>query len=58
MLKNYLKISWRNMVRQKMYSTIINQKMAKELGGNLLNKRIANYAGVWTVIGVVEDFHF
>src|SRR5260221_2575712 len=37
---------------------IINQKMAKELGGNMIGKRIDNYAGVWTIIGVVEDFHF
>lgn len=37
---------------------IINQKMAKELGGNMLGKRITNYAGLWTVIGVVEDFHY
>jgi putative ABC transport system permease protein len=37
---------------------IINQKMAKELGGNMVGKRITNYAGLWTVIGVVEDFHF
>lgn len=37
---------------------IINQQMAKELGGNMLGKRITNYAGLWTVIGVVEDFHF
>jgi putative ABC transport system permease protein len=37
---------------------IINQKMAKELGGNMLGKRISNYAGLWTVIGVVEDFHY
>jgi len=37
---------------------IINQKMAKELGGNMIGKRIDNYAGLWTVIGVTEDFHF
>jgi len=37
---------------------IINQKMAKELGGDMLGKRITNYAGVWAVIGIVEDFHF
>jgi putative ABC transport system permease protein len=37
---------------------IINQKMAKELGGNMIGKRITNYAGLWNVIGVVEDFHF
>jgi putative ABC transport system permease protein len=37
---------------------IINQKMAKQLGGNMLGKRIYNYAGLWTVVGVVEDFHF
>lgn len=37
---------------------IINKKMEKELGGDMLGKRITNYAGLWTVIGVVEDFHF
>ncbi len=37
---------------------IINQKMAKELGGNMLGKGITNYAGLWTVIGIVEDFHY
>jgi putative ABC transport system permease protein len=37
---------------------IVNQKMAKELGGNMLGKRIGNYAGQWTVIGIVEDFHY
>ncbi len=37
---------------------IINQKMAKELGGNMLGKRITNYAGLWTVIGIVADFHY
>jgi len=37
---------------------IINEKMAKELGGNMIGKRITNYAGSWTVIGIVEDFHF
>lgn len=39
-------------------SIIINQRMAKELGGNMVGKRITNYAGTWTVVGVVEDFHF
>jgi putative ABC transport system permease protein len=37
---------------------IINERMAKELGGDLMGKRITNYGGLWTVIGVVEDFHF
>jgi putative ABC transport system permease protein len=37
---------------------IINKTMEKELGGNMLGKRITNYAGLWTVIGIVEDFHF
>lgn len=37
---------------------IVNQQMAHELGGNMIGKRITNYAGLWTVIGVVEDFHF
>jgi putative ABC transport system permease protein len=37
---------------------IINKKMERELGGNMLGKRITNYAGLWTVIGVVDDFHY
>ncbi len=37
---------------------LINQTMAKQLGGNMVGKRISNYAGLWTVVGVVEDFHF
>lgn len=37
---------------------LINQKMAKQLGGNMIGKRIYNYAGLWTVVGIVEDFHF
>jgi putative ABC transport system permease protein len=32
--------------------------MAGKLGGNVLGKRIYNYAGLWTVVGIVEDFHF
>lgn len=39
-------------------SIIINRQMQKELGGNMVGKRITNYAGLWTVIGVVEDFHY
>jgi putative ABC transport system permease protein len=37
---------------------IINQQMAQQLGGNMIGKRITNYAGDWTVIGIVEDFHY
>lgn len=37
---------------------VINKKMAGKLGGNVLGKRIYNYAGLWTVVGIVEDFHF
>lgn len=37
---------------------LINQKMAKQLGSNMLGKRIYNYASLWTVVGIVEDFHF
>lgn len=40
-------------------SVIINQTMVKEMGGeNLIGKRISNGRHLWTVIGVVEDFHF
>ncbi|MDN5200982.1 ABC transporter permease [Fulvivirgaceae bacterium BMA10] len=39
-------------------AVIINQTMAKELGlENPIGKRIMNWQ-TWTVIGVVEDFHF
>lgn len=39
-------------------SIIINQSMAKELGlTNPIGKKIMNWRD-WTVIGVVEDFHF
>ena len=39
-------------------AVIINQKMAKELGlKNPVNTRIQNWQG-YTVIGVVEDFHY
>ncbi len=37
---------------------IVNQKMARDLGGDVIGKRITNGHKVWTVIGVVEDFHF
>lgn len=38
---------------------IVNQTMAKELGGNVIGKRITNGGDrLWTIIGVVEDFHF
>ncbi len=39
---------------------IINQSMAKELGlENPLGEGITNYTNkIWTVVGVVEDFHF
>jgi putative ABC transport system permease protein len=38
---------------------IINQAMAKELGfKNPVGQRITNSGPVWTVLGVVEDFHF
>jgi putative ABC transport system permease protein len=38
---------------------IVNQSMAKQLGGDVIGKRILNGGQVsWTIIGVVEDFHF
>jgi putative ABC transport system permease protein len=40
-------------------AVIINETLAKSL--NLrepIGERITNYAGTWTVAGVVEDFHF
>jgi putative ABC transport system permease protein len=39
-------------------AVIVNQSMAKELGlKNPLGERVMNWR-TWTVIGVVEDFHF
>lgn len=38
---------------------IVNQSMAKQLGGEVIGKRLMNGGKVsWTIIGVVEDFHF
>lgn len=40
-------------------STLVNETMAKALGGNVLGKRIVNSGNLGlTIIGVVEDFHF
>ncbi|WP_411029244.1 ABC transporter permease [Spongiimicrobium sp. 3-5] len=40
-------------------AAIINAKMAKNFGfENPLGKKITNSRGNWTIIGVVEDFHF
>lgn len=40
-------------------AVIINQTMAKQLGAkDPIGERITNTDRVWTVIGVVEDFHF
>lgn len=39
-------------------SLVVNQVMAKQLGGNVLHKRITNGGKAWTIIGVVENFHF
>ena len=40
-------------------SIIINQKMANELHfETAVGKRISNWDKTWTIIGVVEDFHF
>ncbi|MFZ6001459.1 MAG: ABC transporter permease [Bacteroidota bacterium] len=39
-------------------SMIVNQQMAKLLGGDVIGKRISNGGPSWTIIGVVEDFHF
>lgn len=38
---------------------IINESMAKELGvDDPIGLRVSNYAGKYTIVGVVEDFHF
>ncbi len=40
-------------------AVIINQAMVKELGlENPIGKQVANNWNTWTVIGVVEDFHY
>ncbi|KAA2239613.1 FtsX-like permease family protein [Chitinophaga agrisoli] len=40
-------------------AVIINQTMARQLGfKNPLGKRITNTDKTWSVIGVIEDFHF
>jgi putative ABC transport system permease protein len=40
-------------------SVIINQTMAKQLGlKDPIGKRITNTNTTWTVIGMIEDFHF
>ncbi|QCW98818.1 FtsX-like permease family protein [Aggregatimonas sangjinii] len=40
-------------------SIIINKKMAQELAlTNPIGKEIDNNGQVWTIIGVIEDFHF
>ncbi|MEP7257650.1 MAG: ABC transporter permease [Flavitalea sp.] len=40
-------------------SVVINQTLARELNlKDPIGKRVSNYAGVYTVIGVMEDFNF
>ncbi|MEI9920984.1 MAG: ABC transporter permease [Bacteroidota bacterium] len=38
---------------------IINQTMAKQFTiDDLIGRKVTNYAGTFTIIGIVEDFHF
>lgn len=37
---------------------IVNQAMAKEIGGEVIGKRIEGYSDTYTIIGIVEDFHY
>jgi putative ABC transport system permease protein len=39
---------------------IINESMAKEfgMGNDIIGKQVTNYSGKFTVVGIVEDFHF
>jgi len=37
---------------------ILNESMAKAFGGSVLGTRISNGGRVYTVIGIVRDFHF
>lgn len=39
-------------------SIIVNQAMAKEIGGEIIGKRIDGYRDSYTIIGIVEDFHY
>ncbi|UPK67587.1 ABC transporter permease [Chitinophaga filiformis] len=46
-------------MRTDSQAVIINQTMAKQLGlKDPIGKRISNTGSAWTIIGVVEDFHF
>ncbi|PSL23296.1 ABC transporter permease [Chitinophaga ginsengisoli] len=46
-------------MRTDSQAVIINQTMAKQLNlKDPIGKRITNNGATWTVIGVVEDFHF
>lgn len=39
---------------------VVNESMVRELSleGDGVGSRITNFVGTWTVVGVVEDFHF
>jgi putative ABC transport system permease protein len=37
---------------------IVNEAMAKEIGGVVVGKHIEGYRDTYTVIGIVEDFHY
>ena len=37
---------------------IVNQSMAKEIGGEVIGKRIESFHVAYTIIGIVEDFHY
>lgn len=37
---------------------IINEAMAKQLGVDPIGLHVANYSGKYTIVGVVQDFHF
>jgi putative ABC transport system permease protein len=37
---------------------LVNQAMAKEIGGEIIGKHIEGYGDTYSIIGVVEDFHF
>lgn len=40
-------------------AVVINKAMAQQLGWpNPIGQRLTNGGGVWTVVGVVEDFHY
>jgi putative ABC transport system permease protein len=45
-------------IRSDSSAMIINESMAKGFNIDPVGRRVTNYAGTFTIVGVVEDFHF